>query len=256
MRGYVLYILLRGLRLVALGLAVGGLSDLAGLALALQVAHLADEDRVDLEQRGDAVLGAGEGDGRHGRGGHGGLDGRLGLRGLGLDLGHGLRLRRRLAVGGEGGARRGLLVHLGHRIGLAVGARGRGGLAVRGKLLVVGGRGQGLGVGRGRVGVLYRGCSMAWSAQHSPTVGQAAATRDNGAASVGARHSLTSLHASSGLHGLVLHHVHGRATTATAPRPMAHHATTGARERLAIGEGLLAVGERLAWLRERALLWR
>jgi hypothetical protein len=37
---------------------------------------------------------------------------------------------------------------------------------------------------------------------------------------------------------------------------MAHHATTGARERLAIGEGLLAVGERLAWLRERALLWR
>jgi hypothetical protein len=76
--------------------------------------------------------------------------------------------------------------------------------------------------------------------------GQRKATRDDRAGGVGARHSLTSLHA-SGLHGL--HHIHGRATTG----PMAHQAT-GAREGMAIGELLLllllllllAIGERLA----------
>jgi hypothetical protein len=68
---------------------------------------------------------------------------------------------------------------------------------------------------------------------------------------VGARHSLTSLHA-SGLHGL-LHHIHRRATATTGS--MAHHAT-GVGEGLAIARELLAaVGERLACLLELRL-WR
>jgi hypothetical protein len=72
--------------------------------------------------------------------------------------------------------------------------------------------------------------------------GRRRATRDDGATGVGARHSLTSLHASR-LHGL--HHIHGRA----ASRTVAHHAT-GTGKGLAIGE--LAVRER----RGRLLQWR
>jgi hypothetical protein len=168
-----LYVFFRGLLLVALGLSIGRLADLACLALALELAYFLDEQRVDLQQRRDAVLVARLCDGRHGRG-RDSLDGRLSLRGLRLDLAHG-RGRRvlLLAVGRQAGGVLVLLLvvllHMGRRIGLAGGAaRGRGGLAVLGKLLV-GGRGQGLRVGRGRVGlllVLHRGCSMARQCQH------------------------------------------------------------------------------------------
>jgi hypothetical protein len=80
---------------------------------------------------------------------------------------------------------------------------------------------------------------------------QARATRDDRAGNVGARHSLTSLHA-SGLHGLLLHHIHGRATAAT-PGTVAHHAP-GIGEGLAIARELAAVGKRLACLLELGLL--
>jgi hypothetical protein len=70
---------------------------------------------------------------------------------------------------------------------------------------------------------------------------------------VGARHSLTSLHA-SGLHGLLLHHaIHRRATVTTGS--MAHHAP-GIGEALAVVRKLAAVGERLAGLLELCLRLR
>jgi hypothetical protein len=80
--------------------------------------------------------------------------------------------------------------------------------------------------------------------------GRAWATRDGRAACVGARHSLTSLHASStGLHGLVLlvlQHIHGRATaiiTTAIARPMTTPHGAGAA-----GKGLAMVGELLLLL--------
>jgi hypothetical protein len=160
--GYSLYVFLGWLRLVALWLAVCGLPYLASLTLALEIAYLFYEDRVDLEERGHPILVARLCNRRYRRQ-RDSLHGRLSLRGLCFDLAHGLLL----AVGGHGGMMVLLLVLmlvLGRRIRLAGGARGRGGLAVLGKLLV-GGRGQGLGVRRGRV-LLHRGCSMAGQCQH------------------------------------------------------------------------------------------
>jgi hypothetical protein len=74
---------------------------------------------------------------------------------------------------------------------------------------------------------------------------------------VGARHSLTSLHASSaGLHGL-LHHIHGRATgtAATAAGPMAPQAGGAGEARRITGE-LAAVRKRLVGLLELRLRWQ
>jgi hypothetical protein len=130
-----LYILLW---LVALSLAL----DLPRLALALEVAYLPDEDRVDLQQGRDAVLVARVGDGRYGRW-RDCLDGRRELRRLWLDLTHGLRL----AVGREGawgvlrvrrrreGGR--VLRVVGWREGVRRAAAARGGVGCK---LVVGGR--------------------------------------------------------------------------------------------------------------------
>lgn len=133
-RRHSLDVLLRGLGLVAVALAVGRGADLPRLALGLEVAHLLDEDAVDVEQRGHAVLGARLRNGRGGRGGHG-AGGRVQL---GLER----RLRghreRRVAVGGEGGRR------------VRRGGRGRGGRSEAGRSEgVVGGRPGGV---RGRVG--------------------------------------------------------------------------------------------------------
>lgn len=158
---YALYVLLGRLRLVALSLAVCCcLAYLAGLALGLQIADLFDEDRVDLKQRGDAILIARLCDGRHGRRGNR-LDRRLDLGEIGLHLGHMLGL----AAVGDKRVGRGLW--LGSGIWLASGTGWRGRLAVLGKLVLLllrmGGRGQGLRVGRGRVRLLQGGYSKGMS---------------------------------------------------------------------------------------------
>ena len=142
----------RLLLLLAVLLGVGRGPNVASLALLVQVHDLLDEQLVDLEQRVDALLLAGMGDGRDGRLGER-LDGRVGghgLRGRGLAGGwvHGL------AGGGGGGGQAGGLGLPGGGIGRCVAVvlagGGRCGLAVLDELLV-GGRREGLREGRGRV---------------------------------------------------------------------------------------------------------
>lgn len=112
---------------------------MTGLALALQVANLLDEDGVDLKERSYAVLVSRLCDGRHRRGRHR-FHRCLGLGRLGLDLVHGLLLVLLvlvlllvllllvllllvlvLAVGGEGAGR---MLCLGRCVRLAGGAGG------------------------------------------------------------------------------------------------------------------------------------
>jgi hypothetical protein len=142
-----LNVLLRWLRLALLGRR-----DLAALALALEGGGLVDEDAVDLEEHGNALVGFRWRDRRHRRRRHS-LDRCLRLRRLALDLRgevevHGLLLAVRRRQGG------GRLLRLRRGIRLALAAQGRRGrLAVLGELLM-GGRRQRLRVRRARIRVV------------------------------------------------------------------------------------------------------
>lgn len=63
---YILYVLLGRLRFLALRLSFRRGSYMTRLALCLQIAHLLDEDAVDLEECRDAVLTTRRVAGRHG----------------------------------------------------------------------------------------------------------------------------------------------------------------------------------------------